>query len=148
MNSRQIWLGVGLLLTNSIIAHNTGSNPWSIQQNCTVSLTDGGGNLQYPQRTTNLWNDYECLAGQTAVDPLLGLLSDNGGPTLSIPLLPGSPAINGGVNAPCPTTDQRGYLRVDGQCDAGAYEVDAMIFTPTHRAYLPLAMRGAGVSGQ
>lgn len=128
-------------VSNSIIAHNTGGNPWNIQQNCTVSLTNGGGNLQYPQKATNLGNDYECLAGQTAVNPLLGVLSDNGGPTPSIPLLPGSPAVDGGVNADCPPTDQRGYFRVDGRCDAGAYEAGAVPFVPTQWVYLPLATR-------
>lgn len=128
-------------VANSIIANNTGGNPWNIQQNCTDSLTDGGGNLQYPQKTTNLGNDHECLAGQTAVNPLLGPLSDQGGPTWSLPLLPGSPAIDGGQNAPCPATDQRGYFRTDGQCDVGAYEAGAAPFQPTQWVYLPLAVR-------
>jgi CSLREA domain-containing protein len=50
----------------------------------------------------------------------LGLLGENGGPTQTVPLLAGSPAINNGVEG-CPTTDQRGYARV-GICDSGAYE--------------------------
>jgi predicted outer membrane repeat protein len=128
-------------VTNSIIADNTGGNPWNIQQNCTVSLTNAGGNIQYPQKTTNLGNDYECLAGQTAVNPLLGVLSDNGGPTWTIPLLPGSPAVDGGVDADCPPTDQRSFFRVDGRCDAGAYEAGAVLFVPTQWVYLPLATR-------
>lgn len=110
---------------NTLISSNTGGNPWDIQQNCTDLLTDGGGNLQYPQKTTNNWNDYECLGSQTAIDPLLGTLGDYGGPTLTMPLLDGSPAIDSGVNAACPATDQRGFLRSDGLCDAGVYEVGA-----------------------
>ncbi len=110
---------------NSIFANNTGGNPWSIQQNCTVELMNGGGNIQYPQKTTGNWNDYECLGGQTAVNPLLGSLNDNGGPTWTIPLLAGSPAIDSGQNGECPATDQRGFARADGQCDVGAYEVGA-----------------------
>lgn len=54
-------------------------------------------------------------------------LSDNGGPTRTIPLFTpaaGSPLFSpidfGGVL--CPDTDQRGFLRDDGNCDAGAYE--------------------------
>lgn len=128
-------------VTNSIVANNTGGNPWSIQQNCTVGLSNGGGNIQYPQKTTGNWNDYECFGGQTAVNPQLGALSDNGGPTLTIPLLAGSPAISGGLNAACPATDQRGFFRVDGQCDAGAYEAGAVAFVPSQWVYLPLAAR-------
>ncbi len=128
-------------VTNSIVAHNTGGNPWSIQQNCTVELSNGGGSIQYPQKTTGNWNDYECFGGQTAVNPQLGALSANGGPTLTIPLLAGSPAIGGGLNTPCPATDQRGFFRVDGQCDAGAYEAGAVVFVPSQWVYLPLTTR-------
>jgi hypothetical protein len=104
---------------NTIIAHNDGDNPWDIQENCTVELTNGGNNIQFPQKTTGNWNDYECFGGQTAVNPQLGTLGNYGGPTPTVPLLPGSPAINAGSN--CPATDQRGFAR-SGVCDIGAYE--------------------------
>ena len=104
---------------NTIIAQNDGDNPWDIQENCTVELTNSGNNIQFPQKTTGNWNDYECFAAQTAVDPLLGTIGDFGGPTPTIPLQAGSPAINAGSN--CPATDQRGFAR-NGVCDSGAYE--------------------------
>lgn len=104
---------------NTIIANNTGGNPWDIQQNCTDELTNGGSNIQYPQKTTGNGNDYECFGAQTAVDPRLGTLGDYGGATETVPLLPGSPAIDAGSN--CPATDQRGFAR-NGACDVGAYE--------------------------
>ncbi len=104
---------------NTIISNNTGGNVWQIQQNCTDELNNGGHNIQFPQRVTGNWNDYECFAGQTAVNPLLGSLGDYGGPTQTIPLLAGSPAINAATN--CPATDQRGFAR-NGPCDIGAYE--------------------------
>ncbi|MCA9917244.1 MAG: hypothetical protein KC445_04795 [Anaerolineales bacterium] len=104
---------------NSIIAHNDGDNPWDIQENCTVELTNGGNNIQFPQKTTGNWNDYECFGGQTAVNPQLGSLGDYGGPTPTVPLLASSPAINAGSS--CPATDQRGFAR-NGICDIGAYE--------------------------
>ena len=104
---------------NTIIANNDGDNPWDIQENCTNVLTNAGNNIQYPQKTTNLGNDYECFGSQTAVNPQVGTLGDFGGPTPTVPLLAGSPAINAGSN--CPATDQRGFAR-NGVCDIGAYE--------------------------
>lgn len=53
-------------------------------------------------------------------DPLLGLLADNGGPTLTQTLLAGSPAIDAGDNLEVGEvlTDQRGFARiVDGNSD-------------------------------
>src|SRR5438045_8503037 len=63
----------------------------------------------------------------TNTDPLLGPLADNGGPTRTHALLPGSPAINAGNSSGAPATDQRGAGRV-GPVDIGAYE-----FVPTNR---------------
>jgi hypothetical protein len=60
------------------------------------------------------------------VDPMLGPLQDNGGPTQTMALLPGSPAIDAGDNTGAPDFDQRGdgYARiVGGTIDIGAYEV-------------------------
>src|SRR5262249_53368513 len=70
------------------------------------------------------------------VDPLLSSagLADNGGPTQTIALQEGSPAIDAIPAADCTdqasppnpiTTDQRGFLRPDAGeqlCDIGAYE--------------------------
>jgi hypothetical protein len=61
-----------------------------------------------------------------AVDPLLGPLMDNGGPTLTHVLLPGSPAINAGAITGNPTSDQRGFPRVVCTlADIGAVESQA-----------------------
>src|SRR5262249_41121260 len=62
------------------------------------------------------------------LDPLLGPLQDNGGPTLTMSLLPGSPAIDAGDNTGAPVWDQRGHgfrRIVDGRIDIGAFEVQA-----------------------
>jgi hypothetical protein len=69
------------------------------------------------------------------IDPLLGPLADNGGPTLTHALLPGSPAIGAGDPALLPGSngvpefDQRGapFTRVAGATiDMGAFEFQAV----------------------
>jgi parallel beta-helix repeat protein len=56
--------------------------------------------------------------------PLLGPLANNGGPTETHALLPGSPAINNGSNPAGLVNDQRGlgFARSVGQTDIGAFE--------------------------
>jgi hypothetical protein len=58
------------------------------------------------------------------VNPKLGLLANNGGPTKTLALLVGSPAINAIPAAACAVSqDQRGVHRPQGpRCDIGAYE--------------------------
>ncbi len=59
-------------------------------------------------------------------NPGLGTLAQNGGPTRTVALLPGSPAIDRGSNAfvTAGETDQRGLTRVaNGTVDIGAFEV-------------------------
>ncbi len=66
-------------------------------------------------------------------DPLLGMLGDYGGFTRTLPLLPGSSAVDTGNDAVCPTTDQRGVSRPQElHCDIGAFEYEvAATATPT-----------------
>jgi hypothetical protein len=80
----------------------------------------------------------------TGMDPLLGPLQNNGGPTKTQALLKGSPAIDAG-QTPCLdssntlvlTTDQRGFARPFGaQCDIGAVE-----YYPLKLVFLPLIDR-------
>jgi hypothetical protein len=80
-----------------------------------ISSDDGSGLLNGP-------------GDQINTDPMLGPLQDNGGPTLTHALLPGSPAINTGDPnfTPPPTYDQRGspFVRVfNGRIDIGSFEV-------------------------
>jgi hypothetical protein len=61
------------------------------------------------------------IGDRSDVDPMLAPLANNGGPTDTIALLAGSPAIDAGDD--CPGTDQRGSARPLGaSCDAGAFE--------------------------
>jgi hypothetical protein len=74
----------------------------------------------------------------TNTDPMLGPLQDNGGPTLTHALLPGSPAINAGNPhfTPPPSYDQRGagFDRVvNGRIDVGSFEVQESRPRPTPR---------------
>jgi hypothetical protein len=57
-------------------------------------------------------------------NPKLGALANNGGPTLTLALLTGSPAINAIPAASCAVPkDQRGVPRPQGpKCDIGSYE--------------------------
>jgi len=91
-----------------------------------LSSDDGGGVLNGP-------------GDQINTNPLLGPLQNNGGPTFTHQLLPGSPAINAGdpnFVGP-PDYDQRGpgYERVRGiRIDVGSFEVqDPPAPTPTPR---------------
>jgi hypothetical protein len=69
-----------------------------------------------------------ALPGDTLTDdPLLAALADNGGPTATLALGAGSPAIDTGNNLAALVTDQRGdgFPRVAGTAaDIGAFEVE------------------------
>jgi predicted outer membrane repeat protein len=77
-----------------------------------LSSDDGGGYLIGP-------------GDQINTDPLLGPLQNNGGPTFTHALLPGSAAIDAGDPnfTPPPFNDQRGCPRViNGRIDIGSFE--------------------------
>jgi hypothetical protein len=69
------------------------------------------------------------LVGSAAapIDALLGSLQDNGVPTQTIALLPGSPALNVGGPAQLGVPDQRGVIRTRG-VNIGAYQASATAF--------------------
>jgi hypothetical protein len=100
------------------------------------------------------------LVGTAAnpLDPRLGPLQDNGGPTRTMALLPGSPARGAGSVALAVdasgnplSTDQRGFARVvDGAVDVGAFEVQHFVVTTTADAgpgSLRAAVTGADLAG-
>lgn len=94
--------------------------------NCVGAITSLGNNLE-DQATCGFTapNDLQNT------NPELGPLADNGGPTPTHALIPGSPAINGGSNDGCPAGDQQGVRRpLLGTCDIGAYEYGFMIRLP------------------
>ena len=106
-------------LTGTIVANSTNAN-------CAGSIGESVG--------YNLDSGASCAFSQptdlTTTNPQLGSLADNGGPTRTMALLSGSPAIDhGGSSANgCPATDQRGIVRPQGAaCDIGAYETAPQI---------------------
>ena len=109
--------------------------------NCRSTISPWGPGI-FVSEGYNVANDSSCplaAAGDLQnTDPLLGPLANNGGPTLTHLLLPGSPAIDTGSPVLCPATDQRGLARpVDGnldgvaRCDRGAVEVAASAPPPS-----------------
>jgi hypothetical protein len=64
---------------------------------------------------------------QAPIDPLLGPVQDNGGPTETMALLPGSPALNAGDPTQLGVADQRGVVRTGG-VNIGAYQASATAF--------------------
>lgn len=123
-----IAVGSQTTLLNTIVAHNING------ANCSGPVaTDAGFNIDDGSTC-----GFTAGTSRSNTDPQLdpaGLVS-NGGPTLTVALLSGSPAVDlipQGTNG-CGTTittDQRGVARPHGGgCDVGAYEVDFTGFLP------------------
>ena len=113
--------GSTVVLRNSIVADNTGGN-------CHGAVSSKGYNL-----SSDSTCDFDGAGDLNNTDPKLGKLQNNGGPTETTALLPGSAAIDSGNPSGCTDgkghllkTDQRGEPRPDkedtGGCDRGAYE--------------------------
>ncbi len=95
-------------LLNTIVANSPSGD------NCNGTITDSGNNLA---------DDATCGTIPSTLTGLDATLADNGGPTLTHKLLPGSNALDTGSNPSCPATDQRGFARpFNVVCDIGAYE--------------------------
>jgi CSLREA domain-containing protein len=78
----------------------------------------------------NRADDASCGGPAISADAIrLGILGDYGGPTDTIPLLPGSAAING-ATANCPASDQRHTAR-GTTCDLGAVEMRDFVLSVT-----------------
>jgi uncharacterized repeat protein (TIGR01451 family) len=111
--------GVTITATNTILSNGLA--------NCYTPITSGGHNIQRGYNTCG----FDPAKGDILTDdPLLAQLADNGGPTQTDALLPGSMAIDAGDPAACPSTDQRVLPRPrDGDdvggagCDIGAFEL-------------------------
>jgi hypothetical protein len=94
---------------NSIIARNTSANGPDMKGD----LTSEGFNLLGNNSGTNILSAQasdQIGTSASPIDPLLGSLQNNGGPTFTHALLLGSPAIDKGESSSS-TTDQRGFGR-------------------------------------
>jgi hypothetical protein len=144
--------GATLNLKNTIVAGN---------RDATGQLPDCNGNSGVTSQGYNLFGTttgcgVTLIAGDrdlAGANPVIGQLHQNGGPTPTSALLPGSPAINAGNPATpgsggtaCAAIDQRGVHRPQGpRCDIGAFEFarpEIAIKTPADNAHY---RRGARV---
>lgn len=113
-------------MNNTIIASNSGNN-CSFSPGSTFT---GGHNLQF--------GDSTCT-GAPVANPLLGSLADNGGPTQTMALGTGSPAIDAADWTLAPDVDQRGFARTDGDHngkvlpDLGSFEAPGGTGDPTQQ---------------
>jgi hypothetical protein len=116
------YVGYNVTLQNSIVASSTSGG------NCAGTMTSKGYNLSSDGSCT-----FNNAGDLNNTDPMLGLLQNNGGPTQTMALPSGSPAIDAGNPSGCNDgqgnllkTDQRGIPRPDKEdsvgCDMGAYE--------------------------
>jgi predicted outer membrane repeat protein len=131
-----LWSYTACTLQNCIIAGNfagSGTTPNDIDTNVNAASsynligTGGSGGL------VNGVN--HNMVG--VANPMLGALASNGGPTQTVALLPGSPAIDHGNNAVLTAgeTDQRGFNRVvNGTVDIGAFEGQMSITAPASQS--------------
>ena len=130
-------LTTSMTLRNTILAANEDGSPGSgdvpdceVQGGATITAASydligkvNGCNLTIPVNAPGI----HVGDATNPVDPMLDIgINLNGGPTATLPLLPGSPAINAASEAEsgaeaCDPSDQRGVPRAD--CDMGAYEL-------------------------
>jgi hypothetical protein len=119
-----ITTGAELSLLNTIIFNpNSGA----------ASGNDVFGSITHAQgdlfgSTVSIASGGDHGGNQLNANPLLGPLQNNGGPTVTMALLPGSPALGAGVGTSLipgllvPVTDQRGDPRPANSIDLGAFQ--------------------------
>ncbi len=124
--------GTGNSIKNSTFIGNSNSTTGGIEASGTWHIynsiidSSAGADCGGDAPTTSVNNhvaDGSCNAAQSG-DPKVGVLQNNGGPTLTHALQADSPARNQGNGATCLAADQRGIVRPQGAgCDMGAVEM-------------------------
>jgi len=146
--------GSPITLAGDILARPSGSSSVQQCQSPAAGIVDGGYNVS---------DDSSCgltsstsVQSSTAIDAYMGTLSNNGGPTQTVPLLanptvtgvgpdpaygaiPSTYTVPGGTAAVCATPDQRGTSRAPGPCDMGAFE---LALSPPGTPGAPTAVAG------
>jgi hypothetical protein len=130
-----LWVGATrtqVRLANTIVAGNTAatagpdvSGPF-LSTSAYNLIGDGSG----ASGLTDGVNGNQVGTAASPLDPRLGPLQDNGGPTWTMALLPGSPALNAGDPDQLGVADQRGVVR-SGGVNIGAYQASASAFVLT-----------------
>lgn len=114
----------GATIRNTIVA-----NPLA-GANCELSpAPTEDHNLEFPGTSCG----FSGTGSLQNVDPSLGALAANGGPTETLALPAGSAALDRIPAAGCALTDQRGLPRpqtAGTPCDMGAYELQSSVVTP------------------
>ena len=143
------------IVGNTIIAENKSPSDPGFRGSV---LTSNGynligiGNSRGPRGFSNTGDQVGTAA--SPIDPCSAPLGDYGGPTQTMALLSGSPALDAGSNALAVdangsslTTDQRGFARLfNGTVDIGAFEAQPLTVTATSTTLASSA--NASVYGQ
>jgi hypothetical protein len=120
--------GTSTLINCTVSGNSAANGGGGLDNTGTATLTNtivagnpGGGDVGGPVSGSN-----NLIGG----NPLLAPLGDYGGPTQTMPQLPGSPAIGTGtIGNGVPTTDQRGFTR-GSTVDIGAFQDQGFTLTP------------------
>jgi hypothetical protein len=104
---------------DTILANNPGKN-------CFTPVTSAGFNLDSAKDC-----GFGATGDLTVANPNLQTLADNGGPTQTMALVKGSPAVDAADPKCDVSTDQRGVTRPQGlRCDIGAFELEVQTPVP------------------
>ncbi len=124
-----IWNQGTLTLSNTIVAENTAGQSGRDVNNAGVVNAEhdliGNGT---DSGITKAQGGNIVGKGKKELNPLLGPLKDNGGPTATMALSRKSPAVGHADDALAPLTDERGQPRTNHfglQTDIGAYEYES-----------------------
>jgi hypothetical protein len=125
---RDVAAASAVQFTDTIIAGNKALSGHDVSG----AVTSQGFNLVGITNGSSGWVASDLTGTNSKpLDALLGPLANNGGPTFTFALLPGSPALMQGNPTGAPATDQRGFQRVvNGKIDIGAFENQPIVVSP------------------